>query len=48
MKPIGRNFGFLTLAACSFGMSLVEHHTAAAIYMVGAVLFDAIKTRKSQ
>lgn len=44
MKPIGRQFGFWTLLICGFGMSFANQTTGAVICMVGAVLFDAIKT----
>ena len=44
LKPIGRQFGFWTLLLGGFGMSLEDQPTGAAICIVGAVLFDAIKT----
>jgi hypothetical protein len=44
MEPIGRNFGFWVLVICGFGMCFTGNGTGASIFMVGAVLFDAIKT----
>ena len=44
LKPIGRQFGFWTLLFGGFSMSFTDQPTGAAIFIVGAVLFDAIKT----
>ena len=46
MKPVGRIFGFWVLLLCGFGMSFTGDGTGAAVCMVGAILFDAIKTLK--
>jgi hypothetical protein len=44
VKPIGRELGFWALIICAFCMVFNDQHTGAAVYMVGAVLFDAVKT----
>ena len=44
MKPIGAEFGFWLLMAVGFGCALTGKAECAAIYTVGAVLFNAIKT----
>jgi hypothetical protein len=44
MKPIGRNFGGMVLVLGGFGMSFAGEPVGAVVCLVGAVLFDAIKT----
>ena len=43
-KPIGREFGFWVLMAVSIGMAYKGQTEASAIYFVGAILFNAIKS----
>ena len=43
MKPISRQVGVWGLFICSYVMSLVNEPTSAAIFLVGAILVDAIK-----
>ena len=44
MRPVGRVFGFWFLLLCGFVMIFTGDVTGAAVFMVGALLFDAIKT----
>jgi hypothetical protein len=44
VKPISRALGFWTLLILSWFCLYADLITAAAVYTVGALLFDAIKT----
>lgn len=44
VKPIGRMFGFWVLVFCAFISTYNGDSVEAAIFIVGAVIFDAIKT----
>ena len=46
MKPIDRLTGFWVLVACGAFMLFLEQYTASSIFMVGAVIFDALKSPK--
>lgn len=44
MKPVNRIFGFFLLVFTGLFLNHIGEYTGASIFMVGAVLFDAIKT----
>ena len=44
MKEISEKFGFWILLSCGLGLSWVGNGTGAAICLVGAILFNAIKS----
>ena len=46
MKEINETFGFWVLLSCGAGLSLTGSGTGAAVCLVGAVLFNAIKSLK--
>ena len=47
MKPIGRNFGFWVLFLSAFGASYAGLPEMSAIFLVGSLLFDAIKAPRA-
>ena len=46
MKEINETFGFWVLLSCGVGLSWTGNGTGAAVCLVGAVLFNAIKSLK--
>lgn len=43
-KPISRNFGFWVLLLSALANAIQGHDIVASIFLVGAVLFDGIKS----
>lgn len=43
MKPISRKFGFYTLMSLSAFATFMGDTESGAVFMVGGILFDAIK-----
>lgn len=47
-KPISRNFGLWVLLLAGFLNAIQGHDVVASIFLVGAVLFDGIKSLSKQ